>query len=60
MEPGPAPRAVADQALEELRELKERAADRESAQGEPVVRWAYAIVAPIVVGAVGLAVMVAL
>ncbi|MFC9236727.1 PH domain-containing protein [Streptomyces decoyicus] len=60
VDPGPAPRAMADQALEELRELKERAADRESAQGEPVVRWAYAIVAPIVVGAVGLAVMVAL
>ncbi|MEV5121688.1 PH domain-containing protein [Streptomyces decoyicus] len=60
VDPGPAPRAMADQALEELRELKERAADRESAQGEPVVRWAYAIVAPIVVGVVGLAVMVAL
>ena len=60
VEPGPAPRAVADQAIDELRELEERAADRESAQGEPVVRWAYEIVAPIVVGAVGLAVMVAL
>ncbi|MGW7492201.1 PH domain-containing protein [Streptomyces sp. NPDC054786] len=57
---GPVPRAVADQTLEELRELKERAAGRESAQGEPVVRWAYAIIAPALVGAVGLAVTVAL
>ncbi|MEU8783014.1 PH domain-containing protein [Streptomyces sp. NPDC048637] len=57
---GPVPRAMADQALDELRELKERAAHRESAQGEPVVRWSYPIIAPAVVGAVGLAVMVAL
>lgn len=59
-EDGSVTRAVADQALEELRELKERAADREGAQGEPVVRWAYEIVVPVVAGAVGLAVMVAL
>ncbi|MFE0374458.1 PH domain-containing protein [Streptomyces inhibens] len=57
---GPVPRAMADQALDELREIKERAADRESAQGEPVVRWSYAVIAPAVVGAVGLAVMIAL
>ncbi|USA01592.1 PH domain-containing protein [Streptomyces lydicamycinicus] len=57
---GPVPRAMADQTLDELREIKERAAHRESAQGEPVVRWSYAVLAPLVVGAVGLAVMVAL
>ncbi|SEB64708.1 PH domain-containing protein [Streptomyces sp. 2224.1] len=57
---GPVPLAMADQALAELREVQERAAGRESAQGEPVVRWAYAVIAPIVVGAAGLAVMVAL
>lgn len=57
---GPVPRAMADQALDELREVKERAAGRESAQGEPVVRWAYAVIAPSVVGAMGLAVMFAL
>ncbi|QHC25761.1 PH domain-containing protein [Streptomyces sp. GS7] len=57
---GPAPRAMADQALEELREIRERAAHRESAQGEPEVRWAYAVIAPSVAGAVGLAVMLAL
>ncbi|GGU87908.1 membrane protein [Streptomyces albospinus] len=57
---GPVPRAMADQALEELREIRERAAHRESAQGEPEVRWSYAVIAPSVVGAVGLAVMLAL
>ncbi|MFG2093764.1 PH domain-containing protein [Streptomyces sp. NPDC048612] len=56
---GPVPRAMADQTLDELREIKERATHRESAQGEPVVRWAYAVIAPVVVGAVGLAVMLA-
>ncbi|MFE1175134.1 PH domain-containing protein [Streptomyces sp. NPDC058773] len=57
---GPVPRAMADQTLDELREIKERAAHRESARGEPVVRWSYAIIAPLAVGAVGLAVMLAL
>ncbi|WP_336050770.1 PH domain-containing protein [Streptomyces sp. CA2R101] len=57
---GPVPLALADQALAELREVQERAAGRESAQGEPVVRWAYEVIAPIVVGAAGLAVMAAL
>ncbi|MGW1792344.1 PH domain-containing protein [Streptomyces tubercidicus] len=56
---GPVPRAMADQSLDELRELKERAAHRESAQGEPVVRWAYGVLVPMAVGAVGVAVMVA-
>ncbi|MFI9047709.1 PH domain-containing protein [Streptomyces sp. NPDC053427] len=56
----PAPRATADQALDELREIKERAKDRESAKGEPRVRWAYPVIAPSVVGVIGLAVMLAL
>ncbi|MFF2924543.1 PH domain-containing protein [Streptomyces celluloflavus] len=57
---GPAPRAMADQTMDELREIKERAAHRESAKGEPGVRWAYGIIAPCVVGAVGLIVTIAL
>ncbi|WP_407550227.1 PH domain-containing protein [Streptomyces sp. Pv4-95] len=57
---GPVPRAMADQTLDELREIKERAAHRESATGEPVVRWAYEIIAPCMAGAVGLAVMIGL
>ncbi|MFE4020264.1 PH domain-containing protein [Streptomyces sp. NPDC059101] len=57
---GPVPRAMADQTLAELREIKERAAHRETAQGEPRVRWSYEILAPSLVGAVGLAVMLAL
>ncbi|MGW7575970.1 PH domain-containing protein [Streptomyces sp. NPDC054765] len=57
---GPVPRAMADQALEELREVKERAAARAGAQGEPVVRWAYEIISPAVAGAVGLAVLAVL
>ncbi|GAB7031411.1 PH domain-containing protein [Streptomyces sp. NPDC021749] len=57
---GPVPRAMADQALDELREIKERVAGRADAQGEPVVRWSYGILAPLAVGAVGLAVMLAL
>ncbi|MEW9516504.1 PH domain-containing protein [Streptomyces tubercidicus] len=56
---GPVPRAMADQSLDELREIKERAAHRESAHGEPVVRWAYGVLVPMAVGAVGVAVMVA-
>ncbi|MEW1655724.1 MULTISPECIES: PH domain-containing protein [unclassified Streptomyces] len=57
---GPPPKAMADQTLAELRDLKERATHRETAQGEPQVRWSYAILAPAAVGAVGLAVMLAL
>ncbi|MEU3709170.1 PH domain-containing protein [Streptomyces catenulae] len=55
----PVPRAMADQTMDELREIKEQAAHREGASGEPVVRWAYGIIAPCVVGVVGLAVMLA-
>ncbi|MGX1972285.1 PH domain-containing protein [Streptomyces kronopolitis] len=58
---GPAPRAMADQALDELREVRERAAHREGPRDEPVaVRWAYAVLAPLAVGAAGLVVMLAL
>ncbi|MEV0374643.1 PH domain-containing protein [Streptomyces sp. NPDC050636] len=57
---GPAPRATVDQTMDELREMKERAGQSESAQGEPTVRWAYEIIAPCVAGAIGLAVLLAL
>ncbi|MCK7623061.1 PH domain-containing protein [Streptomyces sp. RS10V-4] len=53
---GPVPKAMADQTLAELRDLKDRAAHRDTAQGDPEVRWSYAILAPAAVGAVGLAV----
>ncbi|MFD9812910.1 PH domain-containing protein [Streptomyces sp. NPDC059080] len=56
---GPAPRAMADQTVDELREMKAQAAHREGAIGEPVVRWAYGVIAPCVVGAVGLLVLLA-
>ncbi|UQA93420.1 PH domain-containing protein [Streptomyces halobius] len=56
---GPAPRATADQTMDELRDIREQRGGSESAQGEPVVRWAYEIIAPCVVGAVGLAVLLA-
>lgn len=58
---GPAPRAMADQALDELREVRERATHRDSPRDEPVaVRWSYAVLAPLAVGAAGLVVMLAL
>lgn len=57
---GPPPRAIADRSLDELRELKERNAGREGAQGAPTVRWAYEIIAPSVVGLVVLVVLYAL
>ncbi|MET8677723.1 PH domain-containing protein [Streptomyces sp. NPDC004647] len=52
-------RAPSDQAIEELRELAERHADSEGAQGAPSVRWAYEIIAPCAVGAVLLVVLTA-
>ncbi|WP_306335352.1 PH domain-containing protein [Streptomyces sp. KL118A] len=55
----PPTRASGDQSMDELRDLSEQRADAESAQGEPVVRWAYEIVVPCVVGAVLLAVLLA-
>ncbi|MFD7919215.1 PH domain-containing protein [Streptomyces sp. NPDC059740] len=63
--PGPAatddgpPRATADRALDELRELRESHGSRESAQGPVQVRWAWEIIAPCVVGAVALVVLFA-
>ncbi|KUL38629.1 hypothetical protein ADL22_17840 [Streptomyces sp. NRRL F-4489] len=57
---GPVPKAMADQTLADLRDLKDRATHRASAQGTPEVRWSYAILAPAAIGAVGLAVMLLL
>ncbi|GAA0408478.1 PH domain-containing protein [Streptomyces luteireticuli] len=45
-------RAPSDQAIEDLRELAERGAKRDGAQGAAVVRWAYELIAPSVVGLV--------
>ncbi|MFD6433148.1 PH domain-containing protein [Streptomyces venezuelae] len=53
----PPTRASGDHSMDELRELSERRADAESAQGVPAVRWAYEVAAPCVVGAVLLAVL---
>ncbi|MFD3564219.1 PH domain-containing protein [Streptomyces sp. NPDC058686] len=52
-------KAAGDQSLDEIRELARDGADRPSAQGGPSIRWAYEIVAPVVVGAVLLAVVLA-
>ncbi|MEU1783279.1 PH domain-containing protein [Streptomyces abikoensis] len=45
-------RAPSDQAIEDLRELAERGASREGAQGSPSVRWAYELFVPSAVGLV--------
>ncbi|MFJ3201985.1 PH domain-containing protein [Streptomyces sp. NPDC086989] len=55
---GPQP-AQADRVVHELRELAERGASREGAQGSVRVRWSYEIIAPAVVGAVLLIVLFA-
>ena len=52
-------RAATDQVMDELRELKEARSTEPTAQGEPAVRWAYEIIAPALVGAVLLVVLVA-
>ncbi|MFG2650148.1 PH domain-containing protein [Streptomyces sp. NPDC048436] len=52
-------RAAGDQIMDDLRELSEQRAGAQSAQGEPVVRWGYEILAPAVAGAVLLAVVLA-
>ncbi|MER7508730.1 PH domain-containing protein [Streptomyces lavendulae] len=52
-------RAAADQVVDELRELAERGAGRPGAQGSVSVKWAYEIIAPAVVGAVALIVLLA-
>ncbi|WP_052863843.1 PH domain-containing protein [Streptomyces niger] len=59
-EPVDVQRASADQSLDELRELRERNAGREEAQGAVAVRWSYEILAPLAVGAVALVVLLAL
>lgn len=53
-------RASADQALDELRDLAERQAGNESAQGGPTVRWAYEVIVPSAAGAILLAVLIAM
>ncbi|NUP83012.1 MAG: PH domain-containing protein, partial [Nonomuraea sp.] len=55
---GPA-RAEADKVMDDLRELLETKGESEAAQGEVSVRWAYEIAAPVVAGAVLLAILVA-
>ncbi|MFF3490908.1 PH domain-containing protein [Streptomyces sp. NPDC002795] len=54
------PRSTGDQTMAELRELHETHAASEAAQGTPKVRWAYEIIAPALVGAVLLVVLIAL
>ncbi|MGA4839966.1 PH domain-containing protein [Streptomyces sp. G45] len=58
--PGATPdgtRAAGDQAMDDLREIAERREGAETAQGEPVVRWAYEVLAPCAAGAVLLGVL---
>ncbi|MEW2283776.1 PH domain-containing protein [Streptomyces sp. NPDC047841] len=57
-EPGPA-RAETDQIMADLGETLERRGQAESAQGEITVRWAYEVAAPVVAGAVLLAILLA-
>ncbi|MFI1013773.1 PH domain-containing protein [Streptomyces sp. NPDC020965] len=52
--------ARSDQTINELRSLAENNAARPGAQGEPLVRWAYEIMAPAAAGAVLLAVLLAI
>ncbi|WP_445395470.1 PH domain-containing protein [Streptomyces sp. LE64] len=52
-------RSPSDQVVEDLRELAERRGGAASAQGRPVVRWAYEVMAPSAAGAVLLAVLLA-
>ncbi|MDT3398137.1 PH domain-containing protein [Streptomyces sp. B1866] len=52
-------RAVSDQTIDDLRELAERNAAREGAQGEPRVRWAYEVIGPAVAGLAALAALLA-
>lgn len=52
-------RASADQTVNELRELRERCASRAGAQGPVQVSWSYEIIAPAVLGALILIVLLA-
>lgn len=51
--------AGSERTLHDLRELAERSASRPTAQGTPQVRWAYEILAPLLVGLVALAALAA-
>jgi hypothetical protein len=53
------PRAWADQVVDELRELAQGAASRETATGAVSVAWTWWLIGPIVAGAVALAVLLA-
>jgi hypothetical protein len=53
-------RAWSDQAVDELRELAEKNAARDTAQGEVTIRWAYEVIAPAVAGAIVLVVLLAI
>ncbi|MFE9933594.1 PH domain-containing protein [Streptomyces sp. NPDC005533] len=53
-------RAGADRIVDELQRLAERGAERAGAQGGVRVRWSYEIIAPAVVGALALIVLIAL
>ncbi|MFJ6794737.1 PH domain-containing protein [Streptomyces sp. NPDC091268] len=50
-QPAGPPRAGADRVVDELRELRDRCAQRAGAQGGVVVRWSYEIIAPALAGA---------
>ncbi|MFJ9180691.1 PH domain-containing protein [Streptomyces sp. NPDC102360] len=54
------PRSTGDQAMDELRELHGTRAAAETSGGTPEIRWAYEIIAPALVGAVLLVVLIAL
>ncbi|MEV5531459.1 PH domain-containing protein [Streptomyces prunicolor] len=56
---GGSTRAESDQVMADLRELLEDRQQAESAQGEITVRWAYEVIAPVVAGAVLLAILLA-
>lgn len=53
-------RAWSDQAVDVLRDLAEKHAARDTAQGEVTVRWAYEVIAPAVAGAIALVVLLAM
>ncbi|MEU9304369.1 PH domain-containing protein [Streptomyces sp. NPDC048269] len=57
--PGAPRRAEADRVVDELQELAERGASRAGAQGSVRVKWSYEVIAPVVVGAVLLIVLLA-
>ncbi|MFZ3472473.1 PH domain-containing protein [Streptomyces sp. 4.24] len=52
-------RAAADRTVDELREMHERGASRSGAQGSVKVIWSYEIIAPAVIGALILIVLLA-